>query len=129
EAGKEWDRQETSKRKKEWQGKPKGKRIEWESLDLGKTKKGEVGCGWACDWELFASVSGKNEVAGSDSEPFGNDKNIRERNDDTGNATKRADSIQPTHPPSRTTLRHLSSSFARQLFSSASKAAPQHHPS
>lgn len=50
-AGWEWEVMEREKRKKEWEKKPKGKRTEWESVDLGDGKKGEIGMGWACDWE------------------------------------------------------------------------------
>ncbi len=50
-AGWEWELMEREKRKAEWEKRPKGKRVAWESLDLGGEKKGEVGVGWACDWE------------------------------------------------------------------------------
>ena len=50
-AGWEWELMEREKRKAEWAKRPKGKRIEWESVDLGNGKKGEIGRGWACDWE------------------------------------------------------------------------------
>ena len=50
-AGWEWEVMEREKRKAEWEKRPKGKRIEWESLDLGQGRKGEIGRGWACDWE------------------------------------------------------------------------------
>ena len=56
-AGWEWEVMEREKRKREWEKKPKGKRIEWESVDLGDGKKGEIGVGWACDWErLFQEL-------------------------------------------------------------------------
>lgn len=50
-AGWDWEVMERSKRKIEWEKRPKGKRIEWESVDLGNGNKGEIGVGWACDWE------------------------------------------------------------------------------
>ena len=50
-AGWEWEMGEREKRKAEWATRPKGKRIEWDSLDLGRGRKGEIGNGWACDWE------------------------------------------------------------------------------
>ena len=52
-AGLEWEVHEREKRKAEWQKYPKGRRIEWESVDLGKGRKGEIGKGWACDWEYM----------------------------------------------------------------------------
>ena len=50
-AGWEWELAEQEKRKADWEKRPKGKRTEWESLDLGEGRKGEIGRGWACDWE------------------------------------------------------------------------------
>jgi len=49
-AGWDWECMEREKRRIEWEKRPKGKRIAWESVDLGKRRKGEVGLGWACDW-------------------------------------------------------------------------------
>lgn len=50
-AGYEWELLGREKRKQEWEKRPKGKRTAWESVDLGDGKKGEIGMGWACDWE------------------------------------------------------------------------------
>jgi len=50
-AGYEWELSERKKRKLEWEKRPKGKRTAWGSVDLGYGKKGEIGMGWACDWE------------------------------------------------------------------------------
>lgn len=51
EAGFQWELLEREKKKQEWERRPKGKRTEWDSLDLGEGRKGEIGLGWACDWE------------------------------------------------------------------------------
>lgn len=54
-AGREWEREERDKRRRDWDRRPKGKRTEWNSLDLGAGRKGEVGDGLACDFaHLFA---------------------------------------------------------------------------
>lgn len=50
-AGWEWNAREAEDRKKAWERRPKGRRVEFDSLDLGNGQKGEVGRGWACDWE------------------------------------------------------------------------------
>lgn len=50
-AGAEWELEQRAKRKSEWDRRPKSKRVEWKSLDLGAARKGEVGDGFACDWE------------------------------------------------------------------------------
>ena len=56
-AGWQWELMEREKRKADWQRKPKGKRIEWSSLDLGRGRVGEVGMGWACDWERLLGAT------------------------------------------------------------------------
>ncbi|KAE8348808.1 ribonucleases P/MRP protein subunit POP1-domain-containing protein [Aspergillus coremiiformis] len=50
-AGWEWGLREREQAKKEWERRPKGRRVEFDSLDLGAGQKGEFGRGWACDWE------------------------------------------------------------------------------
>lgn len=56
-AGWKWEVEERRRRNAEWAKRPRGKRVEWESADLGRGGKGEVGLGWACDWErLFAGM-------------------------------------------------------------------------
>ena len=48
-----WELQQREKRKAEWDRKPKSRRVEWSTLDLGTVTKGETGLGWACDWECL----------------------------------------------------------------------------
>lgn len=52
-AGWDWEVEESKKRKADWEKRPKGKRTSWEAVDLGNGKKGEVGEGWACDWQTL----------------------------------------------------------------------------
>lgn len=49
-AGWVWELRERKTREHEWTKRPKGKRIEWSTIDLGNGKKGELGDPWACDW-------------------------------------------------------------------------------
>ncbi|KAI9822935.1 MAG: hypothetical protein M1832_002960 [Thelocarpon impressellum] len=49
-AGWDWEMAERARRKSEWERRPKGKRTEWATVDLGRGRKGEIGEGWACDW-------------------------------------------------------------------------------
>jgi ribonuclease P/MRP protein subunit POP1 len=65
-AGWAWEMDERHRRKEEWDRRPKGKRIEFKSLDLGAGRKGEIGLGWACDFEtLRKSVNVDKEHGGS----------------------------------------------------------------
>ncbi|OXV10669.1 hypothetical protein Egran_01568 [Elaphomyces granulatus] len=50
-AGWEWGLRDREDKRTEWERRPKGKRTEFESIDLGNGQKGEIGRGWACDWE------------------------------------------------------------------------------
>jgi ribonuclease P/MRP protein subunit POP1 len=52
-AGLNWEVEESRKRKADWDKRPKAKRTNWEAVDLGNGKKGEVGEGWACDWRML----------------------------------------------------------------------------
>ena len=61
-SGWKWELDERERRKKEWEGRPKGKRVEWETLDLGNAKKGELGLGWACNFEMFLKSSDEMDV-------------------------------------------------------------------
>ncbi|KAF2792781.1 hypothetical protein K505DRAFT_307037 [Melanomma pulvis-pyrius CBS 109.77] len=60
-AGWAWELQERAERKLEWIKRPKGKRIEWTSIDLGNDRKGEVGDPWACDWGRLLPKSAAGE--------------------------------------------------------------------
>ncbi|KAF9698370.1 hypothetical protein EKO04_003682 [Ascochyta lentis] len=49
-AGWAWELKQRDVRKHEWTRRPKGKRIEWSTIDLGNGRKGEVGDPWTCEW-------------------------------------------------------------------------------
>ncbi|OAA55627.1 popld [Cordyceps fumosorosea ARSEF 2679] len=55
-AGAGWELAQRAKRRKDYDRRPKSKRTEWASLDLGIGRKGEVGDGLACDFELLFSL-------------------------------------------------------------------------
>ena len=58
ESGRTWEETERKKREAAWESRPKGRRIEYENVDLGHGRKGEIGTGWACDWDhLFEPES------------------------------------------------------------------------
>lgn len=60
-AGWEWGEKEAEKARLEWERRPKGRRAEYDSLSLGDGRpKGEIGRGWACDWERL--VQGPPQV-------------------------------------------------------------------
>jgi len=67
-AGDEWEAQEQAKRTAEWLRKPKGRRTEFDSLNLGNDRKGEIGMGWACDWQRLVQEPEKPKAISVDIE-------------------------------------------------------------
>lgn len=62
EAGAEWELEQRAKRKADYARRPRSKRPVWESLDLGASRKGEVGDGLTCDFEhLFGLLKDEPE--------------------------------------------------------------------
>ncbi|KAF2873085.1 ribonucleases P/MRP protein subunit POP1-domain-containing protein [Massariosphaeria phaeospora] len=65
-AGWGWELQMRVERKTEWTKRPKGKRVEWATIDLGGGRKGEIGDPWACDWERLLPISGLGEKSSTE---------------------------------------------------------------
>ncbi|KAM5366033.1 hypothetical protein ACJZ2D_010711 [Fusarium nematophilum] len=61
-SGAGWELEERRKRKAAWERRPKSKRIAWESLDLGGGRKGEVGDGFASDFESLFEATRTREA-------------------------------------------------------------------
>ncbi|KUI62128.1 Ribonucleases P/MRP protein subunit POP1 [Cytospora mali] len=60
-AGAAWELEQRAKRKADWERRPKSKRVTWESLDLGASRKGEIGIGWACEFERLFGLQHATE--------------------------------------------------------------------
>lgn len=60
-AGADWELEQRAKRKADWAKRPKSKRVAWESLDLGAGRKGEIGIGWACEFERLFGLQQPEE--------------------------------------------------------------------
>lgn len=54
-AGWVWELRQRELQKIDWERRPKGKRVEFDSVHLGHGKRGEIGRGWACDWERLVN--------------------------------------------------------------------------
>jgi ribonuclease P/MRP protein subunit POP1 len=87
-SGYAWEADEKAKRFVEWDKRPKGKRIEWDSLDLGAGRKGEIGKGWHCDFE---------RIIGSMPSDI----------DRSGEATQEMPTTLDTNPTADISLKHL----------------------
>lgn len=127
-SGWEWELTEQGKRKAEWEKRPKGKRIEWDSLDLGLGRRGEIGRGWACDWQrLFQGP--QTTVAG---ESVNNATTTDEAEVPPVSTAPAAPASAPTvTEPSATPLispslsiRHIPSSLATSLLKSTPISTP-----
>ncbi|GAP91327.1 putative POPLD domain-containing protein [Rosellinia necatrix] len=79
-AGNAWETRERQARRKTWDRKPKGKRVNWESLDLGAGRRGEIGVGWSCDFETLFNLrdpkSTDKEPPASDGDDDGEDHDM-----------------------------------------------------
>ena len=51
--GWDWELQTRCGQEKDWNKKPTAKRTQWETVDLRNGTKGELGSGFACDWEYL----------------------------------------------------------------------------
>jgi ribonuclease P/MRP protein subunit POP1 len=77
EAGKAWERTESERKFDEWIRRPPKHRFAWDKLDLGLGRMGEIGRGWACDWEYLLE-SGKLQ---SQTKPIKSDDKASEKDD------------------------------------------------
>ncbi|KAJ5945983.1 hypothetical protein N7454_002822 [Penicillium verhagenii] len=90
-AGWEWGQKEAQKSQTEWARRPKGRRSEFDSLSLGAGRpKGEIGHGWACDWERLIQGPSKDVADGAPAKSTGGEPE---------GADAGADTVTPTTPP------------------------------
>lgn len=62
-AGWEWSQREAEKSRRQWERRPKGRRVEFDSLVLGDGHpKGEIGHGWMCDWQRLVEGTPKDQT-------------------------------------------------------------------
>ena len=66
-AGMSWELQQRAKRRMEWERKPRGRRVQWESIKLGNDQVGELGLGWACDWQFL--LTGSSDIENGSIKP------------------------------------------------------------
>ena len=124
-AGQEWEERERKRSKEEWERKPRGKRVEWGSVDLGRDRKGEVGVGWGCDWEMLLRGPCEGMQKDASEKEEGRAQQDREGGGDTrslpANASRQTrekeNQGQSKTPPETSELFHLRSSIARSILS------------
>ncbi|KAL2846271.1 ribonucleases P/MRP protein subunit POP1-domain-containing protein [Aspergillus pseudodeflectus] len=109
-AGWEWGLREREDAKKEWERQPKGRRVEFDALDLGNTPKGEIGRGWACDWERLLNIVTPASRTGLDTST--------EKRQDINTDDKPAEEAQQPEPPFN--LYHLPTTQAQTALTNPS---------
>lgn len=93
-AGWEWGQQEAAKSRRQWERRPKGRRTEFGSLVLGQGHpRGEIGQGWACDWERL--VQGPTQTSVEVDGSGGRGPSTAQ----TATAKPDAQTIEPVIPP------------------------------
>ncbi len=99
-AGFEWEFMEREKNKQKWEKRPKGRRVEYDSVDLGHGKKGEIGMGWACDWErLFQGPPPSSQDADNTQKPTSADNEEATANSCPSRASPTKPGDLSTNPP------------------------------
>lgn len=68
EAGDAWEVKESARRQAEWTRRPKSKRVNYETLQVNPTTKGEIGAGWACDWARLINAPPRATIDASDNQ-------------------------------------------------------------
>lgn len=145
-AGADWELEQRAKRKADWAKRPKSKRVAWESLGLGAGRKGEIGIGWACEFERLFGLQQPEEDPSSqnnDQDADGPSMNVPEDKDkmdvDEGEtelaqdkptetaegkpaAKRKSPKAQTPHP--LTLVHHLSKHSFNTLASATSNGAP-----
>ncbi|GAB0137061.1 hypothetical protein EsDP_00005344 [Epichloe bromicola] len=67
-AGATWEQEERDKRERQYEKRPKSKRIAFSTMDMGAGRRGEVGDGHACDFELIFGLPRRRKA--EDDEEF-----------------------------------------------------------
>jgi ribonuclease P/MRP protein subunit POP1 len=123
-AGVAWELHNRGKLKSAWDRRPKSKRVEWESLDLGGGRRGEVGDGMACDFEYLFGIPRGSDPSTQTSGSSTNDPDAMKVGHGAGEGDQRSKASAP-HPLSALT-QVTKASF--EDFTSAPKTgtAPKH---
>lgn len=116
-AGMAWELQQRLDRKEAWDRMPKGKRANYKTLDLGASRKGEVGEGWKCDYEALLQLPSATANERADAE-------MTDPANDTVSAEPKS---QGDNPPNHALggLTHLSkAAFQKYLTPKADRPPP-----
>jgi len=128
EAGSAWEVKESARRKREWERRPKGKRVEYTSLDLGAGKKGEIGEGWACDWARLTSGPPPAKAPGNESRSQGSRKKLDTEHRQMGQRSRHKAYSLAFCRPCFQALDHASALPTSKLSPAPSSASALHIP-
>lgn len=104
------------KREEDWKRRPKSKRVNWSQVNLGNGKRGEVGRGWACDWERLLKGPPTDTVQTDQGDESSADKNKNDASESPRSAPPAAhgfpELVHVTAEQAGTILRGMSDSDA-----------------
>ncbi|KAK2736349.1 hypothetical protein FQN57_000799 [Myotisia sp. PD_48] len=131
-AGWTWETRQRRQQREEWERKPKGKRIEYGTIDLGTGKAGEIGHGWACDWERLISGVDSEDRKKSDKKSKNSNKKFKRKSGSKVKTKRKAkpseteDSLKEkesksVHPPLE--IQQLEPSIASLVLSQKEKSS------
>ena len=97
-AGWEWEVEQRKKRKDEWERRPKSKRVNWDAVEVCSGVKGEIGSGWACDWDRLLSGPTKTTDV-TDGAEKGTEADATMANGEAGAVVPAAPAQEAMQPP------------------------------
>ncbi|KAJ9155250.1 Ribonucleases P/MRP protein subunit POP1 [Pleurostoma richardsiae] len=124
-AGAEWELEQRERRRRLWERRPKSKRVAWESLDLGAGRKGEIGSGFACDYERLFGLAVSQDEQEDSQKTMGSEEMDVDKPEETAEGQKSADVAkkQKRIPPVYQ-LQHLSKAFFNTLLANTDSPPP-----
>ncbi|WEW56743.1 Ribonucleases P/MRP protein subunit pop1 [Emydomyces testavorans] len=117
-AGWSWEVRQRELQKDQWERKPKGKRVEFDSVNLGNGRRGEIGRGWACDWERL--VAGPPKMDEEDKAASSNDATGKKKTQ--LNADQKVSDSKENLPIPPLEIHHLAPSAAALILSRKTKS-------
>ncbi|KAK7426825.1 Ribonucleases P/MRP protein subunit pop1 [Neonectria magnoliae] len=116
-AGVEWELEQRHKRQRLWERRPKSKRTEWTTVDLGAGRKGEVGNGLASDFEFLFGLDSSRSAP----EPESTETEVDAMDIDPDESAPAAKQQEPT---SLSNLNQISKDVFNALLKSPTPSAP-----
>lgn len=122
-AGADWELEQRRRRRRLWERRPKSKRIEWSTVDLGAGRKGELGDGFACDFELLFGLAKADDAAVEDQDSSDETESKEDAGSETAENSGTNVDDESSRPPSLKLLNLVPKTTLDALLSSREPAS------